>query len=88
MTLDWQTVVVTLVALAAALVVIRRFVPARRRSKGRPGAAATPVACDHCETGAKATRDAAAGNGPAARTQTTPVVSVDDLRASAKRRTR
>ena len=34
MTLDWQTVVVSLVALAAALVVVRRFVPARRRSNG------------------------------------------------------
>ena len=85
MTLDWQTVVVTLVALAAALVVIRRFVPARRRSNARPGAAAAPIACDHCETGARATRSAAAGSGSAARTQTTPVVSVADLRSSAKR---
>jgi hypothetical protein len=86
MTLDWQTAVVTLVALAAALVVVRRFLPARRRSSAGPAAAAAPVACDHCETGAKATRSAPAGNGSAARTQTTPVVSVDDLRASAKRR--
>ena len=85
MTLDWQTVVVTLVALGAAFVVVRRFIPARRRSKRRPGAPAMPVACDHCETGAKATRAMVAGNGSAARTQTTPVVSVDDLRASAKR---
>jgi hypothetical protein len=86
MALDWQTVVVTLVALAAAIVVVRRFVPARRRSNARPGAPATPVACDHCETGAKAMRTAATGNGSPARTQTTPVVSVDDLRASAKQR--
>jgi hypothetical protein len=85
MTLDWQTVVVTIVALAAAAVVVRRFVPARRRSSARPGAPAAPVACDHCETGAKATA-AAAPNGSAARTRTTPVVSVDDLRASVKRR--
>jgi hypothetical protein len=86
MTLDWQTIVVTLVALAAAIVVVRRFVPARRRSNARPGAPATPVACDHCETGAEAIRSAtAAGNGAASRTQTTPVVSVDDLRRSAKR---
>jgi hypothetical protein len=86
MTLDWQTSVVTLVAVAAALVVVRRFVPARRRPNARPGAAAAPIACDHCETGAKATRAAAAGPASAARTQTTPVVSVDDLRASARRR--
>jgi len=88
-TLDWQTVVVTLVALAAAIVVVRRFVPTRRRSNARPGAPTTPVACDHCETGAKATRNAtAAGNGSASRTQTTPVISVGDLRASAKHRRR
>jgi hypothetical protein len=86
MTLDWQTVVVTLVALAAAVVVVRRFVPARLRSSTRPGAAATPVACDHCETGAKAIAGATAPNGAATRTQTTPVVSVRDLRASAKQR--
>ena len=86
MTLDWQTVVVTLVALAAAIVVVRRFVPMRRRSSARPGAPATPVACDHCEIGAKATAGAPAPNGAATRTQTTPVVSVRDLRASAKQR--
>ncbi len=36
MTLDWQTVVVTIVALGAALVIVRRFVPARRRSNAGP----------------------------------------------------
>jgi hypothetical protein len=81
--LDWQSIVVTLVALAAAAVIVRRFVPARRQAAGARGPAA-PVACDHCETGAKAIGKAAP-NGSAARTQTTPVVSVDDLRASAKR---
>ena len=87
MTLDWQTVVVTIVALGAALVIVRRFVPPRRRSNARPGASA--AACDHCETGAKAARPAAAaGNGSGARTQTTPVVSVGDLRASSKARRR
>ena len=88
MTLDWQTIVVTIVALGAALVIVNRFVPARRRSNARPAA---PVACDHCATGATATRAAAAataGNGSGARTQTTPVVSVGDLRASAKARRR
>jgi hypothetical protein len=88
MTLDWQTVVVTIVALGAALVIVRRFVPARRRSGTRPGSAAAPIACDHCETGAKATRTATSGNGSTARTQTTPVVSVGDLRASSKARRR
>ena len=86
MTLDWQTIVVTLVAIAAALVVVRRFVPARRRTAAGARGPAAPVACDHCETGAKATAGAAASNGSGARTQTTPVVSVDDLRATAKRR--
>jgi hypothetical protein len=86
MTPDWQTVVVTIVALGAAFVVVRRFLPARRRAHARPGARPTLAACDHCETGAQATRSAAAGNGSAARTQTTPVVSVGDLRASSKAR--
>ena len=85
MTLDWQTVVVTIVALGAALVIVRRFVPARRRSGAKPGSAAAPIACDHCETGAKATHIATAGNGSTGRTQTTPVVRVADLRRSAKR---
>jgi hypothetical protein len=86
MTLDWQAVVVTIVALGAALVIVRRFAPARRRSNAGPGAPS--AACDHCETGAKATRAATAGHGSTARTQTTPVVSVGDLRASSKARRR
>jgi hypothetical protein len=84
MGLDWQTVVVTIVALAAAAVVVRRFMPRRRTAGGSKTAAS--VACDHCETGAKATKATAAPNGSTARTRTTPVVSVDDLRASARRR--
>lgn len=86
MTLDWQTIVVTLVALAAALVIIRRFVPKRRRSTAGARGPTVPVACDHCETGARATAGVAAPNGSTARTRTTPVVSVEDLRASANRR--
>lgn len=85
MTLDWQTIVVTLAAIAAALVVVRRFVPARRRTAAGARGPAAPVACDHCETGAKATAGASAARGSTARTRTTPVVSVEDLRASAKR---
>jgi hypothetical protein len=86
MTFDWQSVVVTLIALAAALVIVRRFVPARRRTAAGTRGPAVPIACDHCDTGAKATAGTAAPEGSTARTQTTPVVSVDDLRASAKRR--
>ena len=85
MPLDWQHIVVTLVALAAAAVIVRRFVPARRRASAGARGPAAPVACNHCETGARAVANAAP-NGSTARTQTTPVVSVDDLRASAKRR--
>lgn len=79
MTLDWQTVVVTVIALGAAGVVVRRFLPAKRK----PGASPAAAACEHCETGAKAM---AASNASAARTQTTAVVSVDDLRASSRNR--
>jgi hypothetical protein len=79
MTLDWQTIVVTVIALGAAGVVVRRFLPAKRK----PGAAPVAAACEHCEVGAKAV---AASTASAARTQTTSVVSVDDLRASSKSR--
>jgi hypothetical protein len=79
MTLDWQTLVVTFVALGAAGVIVRRFIPAKRKA----GVPAASAACDHCETGAKAT---AAPNRSAARTQATAVVSVEDLRASAASR--
>ena len=85
MTPDWQFVVVTVIALGAALLIVRRFLPARRRTAGGRGPA-LPVACDHCDTGAKATAGAAPSNESTRRTQTTPVVSVDELRASAKRR--
>lgn len=86
MTFDWQSVVVTVVALAAAVVIVRRFVPARRPSTTGARGPAMLAACDHCETGAKATATAApAGSNGAPRTQTLPVVSVADLRRSAKR---
>ena len=83
MTFDWQFVVVTVIAFAAALVIVRRFVPAKRRP-ARPGApGAVAAACDHCEAGANAA--ASAAHAAASRTQTTPVVSVGDLRRSARR---
>jgi hypothetical protein len=81
MAVDWQFLVVTAIALGAAFVIVRRFMPAPRGAAASPGAPAG-AACDHCETGAKAT----AATPADARTQTTPVVSVRDLRASAKRR--
>jgi len=42
MTLDWQTVVVTLIALAAAAMIARRFIPTRRRA-GAPGTRITTL---------------------------------------------
>jgi hypothetical protein len=58
-------------------VIVRRFLPAKRK----PGASPAAAACEHCEVGAKAV---AASNASAARTQTTSVVSVSDLRGSAR----
>jgi hypothetical protein len=86
MTIDWQFVVVTAIALGAALLIVRRFLPGRRRPTADRRGPAAPVACDHCETGTRSTTGTAAPKGSTARTQTTPVVSVDDLRASVKRR--
>jgi hypothetical protein len=71
MSIDWQTVVVSVVALGAAGVVLRRFLPARRKA----GAPASAPACEHCEPVPE----------PVKRTQTTPVISVSDLRKSARR---
>ena len=72
MNIDWQTLVVSVVALGAFGVVLRRFLP-RRRKAGAPAAA---PACEHCEPAPE----------PVKRTQTTPVISVSDLRSSAKHR--
>jgi hypothetical protein len=76
---DWQFLVVTMIAVGAGSIVVRRLMPARKvRAKGAD-APAPPVACSHCATGeasmAKAARPA--------RTATVPVVSMHDLRASA-----
>ena len=84
MPLDWQTLVVTIVALGAALVIVRRFVPARRSAT--PGRPAAPAACDGCEAGSTSGSAAYTPNEASSRTRTTPVVSVTDLRASARRR--
>ena len=45
MSIDWQSVVVSVVALGAAGVVLRRFLP-KRRTAGAPAA----PACEHCES--------------------------------------
>jgi hypothetical protein len=81
--LDWQFVVVTIIALGAGSIVVRRLLPARKvKAKGAdaPAVPAPSVACSHC-----ASADATAK--PAApRTATVPVVSVRDLRQSAHQR--
>jgi hypothetical protein len=88
---DWQTVVVTLVALGAGAVVLRRLMPARKVQSKGADAPATPVsvACAHCATGQAALKPkptARPVTRPAPRTETVPVVSVGDLRASAHQR--
>jgi hypothetical protein len=82
MVFDWQFVVVTLVALGAGAMVVRRLVPARKvkaRGADAPPVPASP-ACAHCASAEpKPTR-------PAPRTETVPVVSLRDLRDSAHQR--
>jgi hypothetical protein len=82
---DWQFLVVTLVALGAGAMVVRRVMPARKvkaRGADAPALPASP-ACAHCATG-EAASTASARSAP--RTQSVPVVSVGDLRASAHQR--
>jgi hypothetical protein len=82
---DWQFVVVTMIALGAGAIVLRRLLPARKvKAKGAdaPAVPAPSVACSHC-----ASADAAAKPKPTPlRTATVPVVSVGDLRQSAHQR--
>jgi hypothetical protein len=81
---DWQFVVVTLVALAAAAIVVRRLMPARKvKARGAEAPpATTSVACAHCSTAEAARKPSARP----ARTATIPVVSIRDLRESAHQR--
>jgi hypothetical protein len=76
--LDWQFIVVTLIAAGALLVLVRRFMPARARVRGGKG----DPACAHCASN-ESNRKASAR--PAPRTATTPVVSLSDLRDTARR---
>jgi hypothetical protein len=82
MVFDWQFLVVTLVALGAGAIVVRRLLPARKvkaRGADAPPVPASP-ACAHCASAEpKPTR-------PAPRTATVPVVSLSDLRDSAHQR--
>jgi hypothetical protein len=83
---DWQFVVVTIVALGAASIVLRRLLPARKvKAKGAdaPAVPAPSVACSHC-----ASAEAPAKAKAPARTATVPVVSVRDLRQSAHQQRR
>jgi hypothetical protein len=71
---DWQFIAVSVVALGALAVVLRRIIPARRTG----GAKADP-ACDHCATNPASTA------APPRRTTTIPFVSLKDLRNSSKK---
>jgi hypothetical protein len=75
---DWQFIVVTLIATGALLVLVRRFMPAKTPVRGGKG----DPACAHC-TSNESNRKATAR--PAPRTTTTPVVSLQDLRDTARR---
>jgi hypothetical protein len=52
---DWQSVVVTIIALGAVGIVVRRLLPARKvKAKGADAApvpASASVACSHCAAG-------------------------------------
>jgi hypothetical protein len=75
---DWQFIVVTLIAACALLVLVRRFMPAKASVRGGK---ADP-ACAHCASN-ETNRNARAR--PAPRTTTTPVVSLRDLRETARK---
>jgi len=76
--LDWQFVVVTLVAMVAAAVLVRRLAPARKT-----GSSKADPACAHCASNPQQ-RHTTPARAP--RTTTTPVVSLSDLRETARKR--
>lgn len=76
---DWQFLIVSAIALGALLILGRQFLPARRGSDGQPSA--KPSGCAHCASNAE---NPAAAARPAARTVMTQVVSLDDLRDTAR----
>lgn len=77
---DWQFLIVSAIALGALLTLGRQFLPARRGSDGQPSA--KPSGCAHCASNAENASTASAR--PAGRTVMTQVVSLDDLRDTAR----
>lgn len=85
---DWQFFVVTLVAAGALWVLVRRFAPARRGTpvKGDAANVSAPppaVACAHCASNPQTQTPQQAARA-ASRTATVPVVSLRDLRDTAR----
>ena len=76
--IDWQFVVVTLLAVCALWVLVRQFLPAKKAA----GRARTDPACAHCASNDQ-NRAAAPHRTP--RTATTPVVSLRDLRETTRK---
>ncbi len=76
--LDWQFAVVSRFAAGALLGLVQRFLPTRATVRGGKG----DPACAHCASN-ESTRKA--GARPAPRTTTTPVVSLRDLRETARK---
>lgn len=72
--MDWQFITVTLVAAVALAVLVWRLAPARGQQPGKA------TACANC-----ASAEAATSTRPQpTRTVTTPVVSLNDLRSTAR----
>jgi hypothetical protein len=76
--LDWQFLVVTLIAAGAVAIVVRRLMPARKATSKGVEAPIQSAACSHC-----ANSESSATPPRPARTATVPVVSLSDLRGSA-----
>jgi hypothetical protein len=75
--IDWQFVIVTMLAAGALWVLVRRFAPA-----GKPaGRAKADPSCAHCASNEQ--NRTAPHRAP--RTTTTPVVSLRDLRETARK---
>ena len=76
-TLDWQFVVVTLIAGGALWMLLRRTILPARKTKAADGQAASAApaspACAHCASNVQQKRQPS-------RTSTVPVVALSDLR--------
>jgi hypothetical protein len=83
--IDWQFVVVTLIAAGGLWTLVRRFVPARQSrgaqdAHGAPARPHKPTACAHCASNPAADNH----QHQPRRTETVPVVALRDLRESAQ----